>query len=207
MRKLICLIIVSFILTGCAQKSEKAERIIENGVEVIINHLIPYKIKGEPSTFRLEEELVIDTEREDLAELGIGGIDEYDIDSEGSIYFASRGQLFKFDKEGNFIQAIGRKGQGPGEFQGVHTLRITSSGEISVYDADNAKFSFFYPDILCFTYKIYLFDPCLCWINYFVFIPIDVFHLLDFIDHSSTFSLSIHPGIFLLKFKFTPINF
>jgi len=146
MRKLICLIIVSFILTGCAQKSEKAERIIENGVEVIINHLIPYKIKGEPSTFRLEEELVIDTEREDLAELGIGGIDEYDIDSEGSIYFASRGQLFKFDKEGNFIQAIGRKGQGPGEFQGVHTLRITSSGEISVYDADNAKFSFFYPD-------------------------------------------------------------
>jgi hypothetical protein len=146
MKKLIFLIIVFSVLMGCVQKSDKAERIIENGVEVIINHLDPYKIKGEPSTFRLEEELIIDTEREDLADLGIGGIDEYDIDSEGSIYFTSRGQLFKFDEGGNFIQVIGRKGQGPGEYQRADTLRITGSGEISVYDADNAKFLFFYPD-------------------------------------------------------------
>ncbi len=150
MKKVACLFIVFILFCFCAAKEEKAgkvDKIIDDdGVEIVLNHIEPYKLKGEISTFRLEEEFVIDTEKEDLAELGIGGIDEYNIDSEGSIYFASRGQIFKFDNKGNFVQTIGQKGQGPGEYQRADTLRITSSAEISVFDADNSKFLFFYPD-------------------------------------------------------------
>ena len=143
MKKLIYLTLILSIFFYCGPKQEKVEKHMEDSVEVVVNHIEPYKIKGEPSTFTLEEELTIDTEREDWADLGIGSIYEYDIDSEGNIYFASSEQLYKFDNEGNFIQTIGQKGQGPGEYQNVHALRITGSEEISVYDADNAKFLFF----------------------------------------------------------------
>lgn len=146
MKKLIYLVLILSLFLCCAPKQEKVERIIEDGVEVIVNHLEPYKIKDEYTTFILEEEFVIDTEREDLAELGIGSIEESDVDPEGNIYFASREQIFKFDNEGNFIQTIGQKGQGPGEFQRISGLRITNSGEISFYDSGNVKFLLFNED-------------------------------------------------------------
>lgn len=149
MRKISFLVIVLILFYFCGPKEEKAEKvekIIEDGVEVIVNRLEPYKIEREPTTFSIEEESVIDTESEDLAELGIGSIDEYDVDAESNIYFASNEQLFKFDKRGNFIRAIGQKGQGPGEHQSISGLRIMNSGEISFYDSGNVKFLLFYRD-------------------------------------------------------------
>jgi hypothetical protein len=89
---------------------------------------------------------VIDTEREDLAELGIGTISTWDVNPEGDIYLVSRGQIFKFDKKGNFVKIIGQKGQGPGDFQSIRELRITKSGELSFYDYGNVKYLFFTPD-------------------------------------------------------------
>ncbi len=146
MKKLINLILIFQIFSFCAPKQEKIEKIIEDGVEVIVNHLEPYQIKGEPITFSLEEELLIDTEKEDLAGLGIGGIEEGDVDAEGNIYLASREQIFKFDNEGSFVQTIGQIGQGPGEFQRIRGVRITNSGELSFYDSGNAKFLLFNSD-------------------------------------------------------------
>jgi len=58
MKKIIYLALILTILLCCVHKQEKVERIIEDGVEVIINHLEPYKIKGEPSTLNLEEEFI-----------------------------------------------------------------------------------------------------------------------------------------------------
>lgn len=146
MKRLIYLVLILLTFLNCVPKEEKVESIIENGVEVIVNHSEPYQIKGEPTTFSLEEEFVIDTEREDLAELGIGSIEEGDVDAEGNIYFATREQIFKFDNEGNFIQTISQKGQGPGEFQRIRGLRITNSGELSFYDSGNVKFLLFNTD-------------------------------------------------------------
>ena len=149
MKKLFYLVLILNLFFHCGQKEEKAEKvekIMEDGVEVIVNYLEPYKIEGEPTTFAIEEESVIDTEREDLAELGIRYIDDYDADSRGNIYLSSREQLYKFDNKGIFRKRIGRKGQGPGEYQNVDRLRITDAGTISVYDSANAKFLFFNPD-------------------------------------------------------------
>lgn len=146
MKRSIYLVLILSIFHYCAHKQEKVERIIEDGVEVIVNHLKPYKIKNEPSTFILKEEFRIDTEREDLAGLGIGTISTWEVNPDGDIYLASRGQIFKFDKKGNFVKTIGQKGQGPGDFQSIHTLRITNSGELSFYDYVNVKYLFFTPE-------------------------------------------------------------
>lgn len=116
---------------------------MEDGVEVVINYLEPYQVKGEPSTFELEKEITIDTEAEDLAELGISRIRSVDADRDGNVYFLSNSRIFKFDSHGNFIQAIGQKGKGPGEIERPGGLRITDDQEISIYDRGNKKFLFF----------------------------------------------------------------
>jgi len=123
MKKL--LTIIPFIILLCfvcgCEKQEKAERFMEDGVEVVINHIESYKIKGERSTFTLEEGFVFDTEREDLFEKGLGFVGEFEVDSEGNIYIVGfkniENFINKFDRKGNFITSFGRRGQGPGELE------------------------------------------------------------------------------------------
>ena len=66
MKKLICLCLVLLLFLYCKSTKEKIERHMEDGVEVIVNHLEPYKIANEPTRFYLEEKLTIDTEKEDI---------------------------------------------------------------------------------------------------------------------------------------------
>jgi len=134
------------VSVSCGPKQEKVEKILEDGVEVVINHLEPYKVGGEPPSFELEEEVTVDTEREDLAELGISRIRSADVDRDGNVYFISNAQIFKFDSQGNFIQTIGQEGKGPGEIHRGGGLRITDDQKISLYDAGNRKFLFFNKD-------------------------------------------------------------
>jgi len=60
MKKIIHLVLILSIFLYCAPKQEKVEKIMEDGVEIVVNHIEPYKIKWEPSTFSLEEEFMID---------------------------------------------------------------------------------------------------------------------------------------------------
>jgi hypothetical protein len=150
MKKLIYLILILSLLVYCRQKQAEIETIMEDGVEVIINHIEPYEVKGEPSTFALEKEFVIDMERDDLAGLGITEIESFDIDSEGNVYLVdSKGVenfIFKFGRNGNFIGAFAHKGQGPGELQRPSTLKITSLEEIAITDTANNRLSIFGKD-------------------------------------------------------------
>lgn len=149
MKKLAYPIFTIIVICSCGpgqSGGEKVERIMENGVEVVVNQQVPSRITGEPSTFTLEEEFRIDTESEDLAELGIRGIDEMDVEREGSIYLSTGGRVLKFDSNGRFIQAIGQAGQGPGEYQMATGLRVTDSGLLSFFDVQNSKFLLFKPD-------------------------------------------------------------
>jgi hypothetical protein len=112
---------------------------MEDGVEVVLNHVEPYKIKGEPSTLYLEEEFTIDTEKDEIAELGVTDITAFDVDSEGNIYFfqereSDRNLVYKFDKNGHFVTPFGRRGQGPGEIQYPIYLNITRQDEIPIQD-------------------------------------------------------------------------
>jgi len=144
--KLIYLVLAFSLFCCCFLKKEKAEKIIEDGVEVALNHLDPYKIKGEPSNFTLEEEFIIDSEKDDIAETGLTYIDSFDVDSEENIYFLNNknpeGIIFKFDKKGNFIGSFGKKGQGPGEAQWPTSLKIFGQDEITFTDS-HRKFLIF----------------------------------------------------------------
>lgn len=141
MKKLLMILSLALVLcfmVGCT-KEEQIERISEDGVEVVINHLEPYKIKGEPTSLQLEELFTIDTERDEIAEIGVTDIEAFDVDSEGNIYFFSNREtnnnvVCKFDKNANFITAFGKRGQGPEEIQFPLFLSITKKDEIPIQD-------------------------------------------------------------------------
>ncbi len=148
MKKLTNIILIIFVLSYCAPKQEKVERIIEDGVEVIVNHIEPYRIKGKPSSFTLEEEFVIDLERDDLAEIGLTEIQDFAVDSAGNIYFSDSNSkenlIFKFDAQGNYLKSFCFKGQGPGELPGAPMMMFTEDDELVAYSG--MKLLLFEPD-------------------------------------------------------------
>jgi hypothetical protein len=151
MRKAACLFLALLVFSYCAPKGDLPERIMENGVEVILNRVEPYESKGTASTFSLQKEFTIDTEDDRIVQLGLTDIGySFDADSQGNIilnaYENTEGMIFKFDREGNFIRSFGRKGQGPGELQGRNyvslTIRVDNIDNIAVSDFGN-KLVFF----------------------------------------------------------------
>lgn len=114
MKKLIFLLFIITISIFCSPKSEQVEKFMEDGVEVIINYLEPYKIRGEPAILTLEKEFSIDFARDDIGELGIAGATVFEVDSLGNIYFFyadKEGDLiFKFDPQGDYLTSFGTKG-------------------------------------------------------------------------------------------------
>jgi hypothetical protein len=148
MKNLVLFVVVVCLLAFCGPKKTSVERIMEDGVEVVVNHLEPYKFKGEPTTLRLEEEFTIDTERDEIAEVGLADIRDFDVDSEGSIYFFhgrefDRNVIHKFDEQGNFLKPLGKRGQGPGEIQFPVVMYITDKGEIPIQDGNTQKLYIF----------------------------------------------------------------
>jgi len=139
MKKLLMVIPLVFLLcfTFSCKKQEQVERYMEDGVEVIVNHLEPYRIRGKPNSLHLEEEFTIDTEKDEIAETGLFEIGGFDIDSEGKIYIfpdigSDENLVYKFDQDGNFIKAFGRRGQGPREVDHCGYVYITDKDEIPI---------------------------------------------------------------------------
>ncbi|MFC2141763.1 6-bladed beta-propeller [Acidobacteriota bacterium] len=138
MKKSACLLCLSFLLIHCGPKQDKVERYIEDGVEVVVNHLEPYKISGR-SILTLERILAIDTEDDETAALGLPDIFGFEVNSTGEIYILRNIQgdgdfVFKFDSNGKFIKSFGPQGQGPGEFQNPRHIAIDSKDNILIYD-------------------------------------------------------------------------
>ncbi|MDW7761324.1 MAG: 6-bladed beta-propeller [Acidobacteriota bacterium] len=96
---------------------------------------------------RIEEVFIIDTEKNEIAELGLTDPKTFDVDSEGNIYFLNDGQseshIFKFDAQGNYETSFGRRGQGPGEIQFLSGFGIGHQDEIAVTDYGNKKLVIF----------------------------------------------------------------
>ncbi len=148
MKKIVLLLSILFLCIYCGPKKDEVNKIIEDGVEVVINRLEPYKIKGEPSTLQLEELFTIDTEREEIAAVGLVDIGGFDIDLEGSIYFFQRPDqkehlVYRFDREGNFSNSFGISGQGPGEIMAPINAYITERDEILIQDQSKFKLYYF----------------------------------------------------------------
>jgi len=115
------------------QKAEWKGKIeTENGVRVIQNPEEP--LYGEIK-FELEEDLSIG--RDDDKNYLFYMVRGIALDSQQNIYVTDWGhfRIQKFDKNGNYLQTIGRHGQEPGEFQGTMQLRINDlTGNIYIRD-------------------------------------------------------------------------
>jgi len=93
------------------------------------------------------------TIREDLSIGKAEGQEEYmfariqdiAVDDNGDIYVADAQatQIKVFDSKGIFLRLIGRKGQGPGEFTGIHSIQITAKNELMLYDNWQHKLVYF----------------------------------------------------------------
>ena len=134
--KLIGVIILIFLSSLCSSKQPEVEKIYEDGVEVVVNQLEPYKIKDEPSSLVLSKKFVIDLERDDIAELGISDITGLNVDSSGNVYLGSlrstKNFIFKFDGNGKYVSSFCRLGQGPGEVQSLGNWRINENDEVLI---------------------------------------------------------------------------
>jgi len=136
MKKTLCLLLCLAFFLVCGPKLKKEERIVEDGVEVVVNQLEPNKIKDEPDSLVLNEKYVIDLERDDIAELGISDITGFNVDSRGNVYIgslrSSENFIFKFDEKGKYVSSFCRIGEGPGEVQRLGNWRINENDEVLI---------------------------------------------------------------------------
>jgi len=129
-----CLLLMAY----CSPKQDKVERRIENGVDVVINHLEPYHVGGAVN-LALEELLRIDTENNEIGKLGLIDIRGFDVNSKGEIFVlkTEKGKgnfAYKFDRDGRFVNSFGPKGQGPGELELPHHIALDPEDHVLLYD-------------------------------------------------------------------------
>lgn len=122
----ICLV---FFLFGKRQVEWKGKIEEENGVKVIKNPLesLYGKLK-----FDLVEDLVLGNESDE--NYLFYQVWDIKIDDQGHIYVLDAGahNIKKYNRQGKYLQTIGRQGQGPGEFERPFTLNFDKNGNIYV---------------------------------------------------------------------------
>lgn len=148
MRRPLCMLLWICFLASCADKDPRVDKVLEDGVEVVLNHLEPYRVPGEPSAVVLEKEFVIDAESPDLFKAGLTNIFRFGVGADGSIYIAQRPRkdvpaVFKFDKAGRLQSSFGRFGQGPGEIEQCSYFGVIGRDEVYALDAQGRRIATF----------------------------------------------------------------
>jgi hypothetical protein len=144
MKKIIgFLMMLAMFFLSCGQREEKVEILMEDGVEVVVNRLEPYKIDGKEYSMRLEEDFVIDLEATSVSDLGLYGLDSFAVTSAGEIFLLQQtteaDHLFRFSEDGRFLLSFARNGQGPGELSMPSYITTSPEDNILVCDPINAK--------------------------------------------------------------------
>lgn len=72
-------------------------------------------------------------------------IQDVAVNSSGDIFIADRelNEIRKFNKQGEYIQTLGKKGEGPGEFLRIWKVSINSNQELLAYDRNLDRVSIF----------------------------------------------------------------
>lgn len=148
MKKYFYLFLALCALFCCGSKQEKVEKIIEDGVEVVVNQLDPYRLKDDLSTLNLERILTIDTEDDAIAAQGVTDIYLFDVDAEGNVYIlrppTSPGDLvFKFSEDGGFMTSFAPMGQGPYEVEYPNGILTVGNDRIWILEQPKRKYLVF----------------------------------------------------------------
>jgi len=126
------------LMACCSPKQDKVERRIENGVDIVINHLEPYHVGG-AITLALEGIFHIDTENNEIGKLGLIDIRAFNVNSGGEIFILNpiKGKgnfVYKFDRDGRFVNSFGPKGQGPGELEWPNHIALDTEDHVFISD-------------------------------------------------------------------------
>jgi hypothetical protein len=132
------------LLASYSGQQPRVEKIIEDGVEVVLNHIEPYRVPNEPTELVLEKDYMIDAESPDLFKAGLTDIFRFGVGTDGSIYIAQRPRkdvpvVFKFDKTGRLQNSFGRVGQGPGEIERCSYFGVIGRDEVYALDAQGRR--------------------------------------------------------------------
>jgi hypothetical protein len=122
---------VSLLLTACGPQTAEWTGTIEevDGITLVNNPDVPYYGEFIPE---LEGDLTIGKENDDnylfFRAVAVA------LDGEKNIYVVDMGnyRIQKFDDRGEYLQTIGGKGQGPGEFSGPMGICFDSQGNLYV---------------------------------------------------------------------------
>ena len=139
-----------FCLTGivlllvCFGKQPQVEKIVEGGIDVVLNHYEPYEVRGEPSHLSLREEIRIDFENNKFSDLDLKEPSFVEADSKGNIFIIegapdSKYYVYEFNPKGVFVNKFGYKGQGPGELQWIWDLIIDRNDRVLISDPSASK--------------------------------------------------------------------
>jgi len=121
------------------------EKITENGVEVVLNHLEPYRLPGRTSSLVLQEIMAVDTENDSVAKAGVTDIYLLDVDSQGNIYVMvppthPGNVVFKLSPEGKPLLSFGPMGQGPFELEYPSGLHIDTTDRVWALESPKNKY-------------------------------------------------------------------
>ncbi len=128
------------LLLAPSALAQKIEIKTENGVRVVSNPSKPVPQKGGPSSLTLVEDLVIGRTAADKPLFG--ELRSVGADGDGYIWTLDW-QDYKirvFDRAGNLVSAFGRRGQGPGEWQGLMRMVVLPEGTAAVLDVTKIAF-------------------------------------------------------------------
>ncbi|TFG58623.1 MAG: 6-bladed beta-propeller [Candidatus Aminicenantes bacterium] len=116
-------------------------------VELVSNPKTPVPPAGQRKRLVLKEELSIGV-REGDEKYMFGANVAFNTDHEGNFYVTDwdKMEILKYDPSGKYVRTIGRKGQGPGEFQNLSIARFDRDGTLYVTDLSSQRISFFDKD-------------------------------------------------------------
>ncbi len=139
----IMLIFFSALLIIIRVEAQKIRTV--DGVTVVSNGKKPVKVKGQPSSFSLQEELAIG--QSDDPEKSFSQVTALAVDDRGTVFALDfKDQKIKvFDRTGKYLYSIGKPGQGPGELGMATGLQLSHDGLLLVEDATNRRLNVFRP--------------------------------------------------------------
>lgn len=134
------------LFTNCSE--EKAEVNLPLHIQEMDNVAV-YSIPENPDTVRLIKEQAYG----DSDDLFFSRMGEFAVDADGWLYIeegaVGRKAIHVFDPDGHHLGKIGREGRGPGEFEEICCMKITSD-KIYVYDSIQSRMSLFSTETLKF---------------------------------------------------------
>lgn len=82
----------------------------------------------------------------DRANVDLTGVTALDVDSRGNILAGDvSAQVMVFSAEGAFLRRMGRRGQGPGEFEGIQSVRVLPGDSVFAFDGRLQRATVFGP--------------------------------------------------------------